>query len=255
MSFLIFCDDLLLNIFKFLMHNNDMIALRCCCQETKKITDVHGYIRTITFGMHTNFMNFLQLYDTSVNSIYKLTMEYMNDPIIWIPSKWPRNMIFTNCTMGNKLIDPPKSKTEILQIIDNWPSILQINWKKLPQLKELYINVSDFNFEGLEYCQQLTTICINLCNRNRKVPKWIGNFPNLKIIMLNLYTDDNYHFISPNLEVCLIPKNKSFTSISKIVPKNHLENDMYINLPDSKKSNFLPHRTEFYDNAGGLQIS
>ena len=227
------CEDLLLDITRHLITNKDMINIRKTCVKLKNLTDTYGYIRNIVFGMHTDCMNFIQLYSNNTNSIYKLTMEHLDNPVHWIPSKWPYTMEFKNCNMGTDVINPPKSKTKILLIDDVYKtqSILNINWSKLPDLRELYIKVPDINLEGLQICQNLEVICIDLQNRHRELPLWIANFPELREIIVNTFTNKSYHFVSSKLETCLIPKECTFTSNSKRVPPSHLRKDgMSINL-------------------------
>jgi hypothetical protein len=227
-----FCDDLLIEITKHLMTNKDMINIRKTCIKLKNLTDTYGYIRNIVFGMHTNYMNFIQLYSSNTNSVYKLTMEHLDHPVQWIPSRWPRIMEFNNCKMDTNFINPPKSTTKILQIIDlsRTQNILNINWSKLPELRELYIRSPDMILEGLQNCQNLEVICLDLQNRYREIPPWIAKFPKLRKIIINVFTEKVYHFVSPTLEICLVPKKYPFTSQSKIVPFKHLQENMYINV-------------------------
>jgi len=146
--------------------------------------------------------------------------------------------------MGTQLIDPPLSDTVKLQITEysNSPNIfaefrgkpfntLNINWSKLPKLKELYICAPDIILEGLQqYCPELEIICIDLENRYRMLPHMIAKLPKLTKIITNSFTDKEYHFVSKHLELCLIPKKKKFTSASKLVPLNQLMENMYINM-------------------------
>ena len=134
--------------------------------------------------------------------------------------------------MDSNIINPPKSKTKVLQIIDlsGAKNVLTINWEKLPDLRELYIRSPDLNLDGLQHCQNLETICLDLQNKNREFPPWLCKFPKLKKIILNIVTDKPYHFVSPTLEICLIPKKQKFTSSSNLVPIKHLQENMYINV-------------------------
>ena len=234
------CNDLLPCILRHLTTNKDMKAMRCTCKYLKEHTDQYGYIRNIVFGLNSDYMNYISLYNHNRASIYMLTMDSLTDPVPWIPSRWPETMIFNNCQMGNTQINPPTSPTKILRISDFTPShfpmlvgapnILKINWTKLPQLREVYIRSPDMILDGMQACTHLETICIDLQNKNRPVPQWIGNFPKLKIIMINMATEGTYHFISPTLKICLIPKKTPFTSISKIVPPKHLKDNMFVSI-------------------------
>ena len=164
-------------------------------------------------------------------------MEYLDYPVLWIPTKWPLCMEFINCRMGAEFIDPPLSDTEKLQIIDtpslvNGPTnLIEINWSKLPKLKELYIRAEDIILDDLQKnCPDLEIICIDLENRNRMLPPMISKLSKLKKIITNSFTDKEYHFVSPNLELCLVPKKKKFTTCSKLVPPIQLLENMYINM-------------------------
>lgn len=235
------CNDLLPCILRHLTTNKDMKAMRCTCKRLKEHTDLYGYIRNIVFGLNSNYMNYITIYTHNSSSIHMLTMDSITDPVPWIPSRWPLTTIFNNCKMGNTLINPPTSPTKILRISDFTPfgcphdrinplHILKINWAKLPQLREVYIRSPDMILDGMQACTHLEIICIDLQNKDRPIPQWIGNFPKLKIIMLNMATDSTYHFISPTLKILLIPKKVSFTAISTILPPKHLKDNMFVSI-------------------------
>jgi hypothetical protein len=227
-------EDLILEIRDFINNNNDMISLRTCCKYFKKIADKWGYIKYINFGMHTNVMNFVNLYGEHRKCIISLNIEHMNYPIPWIPGEWPKKVSFSNCYLGNKFIDPPESKTDSLCIIqtNNYRNRLKINWNKLTKLKYLYVETYDIEFKDLEKCKNLEVLCINLYNKNVKVPDCIQNFRKLKRVLISCKKiDKSLHFVSKNLKVCLVDKNKKFTSDSKLVPKFQLENiHEYVNV-------------------------
>ena len=85
-------------------------------------------------------------------------------------------------------------------------------------------------FDGMDQCKNLEILCVNLHNTNRYIPPWVGKFPRLNIIILNMKTHYTYHFISPRLEICLVPKKVPFTSVSNWVPRKQLETNMYITM-------------------------
>ena len=49
-------------------------------------------------------------------------------------------------------------------------------------------------------------------------------------IIMNMKTNYTYDFISPRLEICLVPKKVPFTSVSNWVPRKQLETNMYITM-------------------------
>ena len=209
---------------------DDLFPLRSTCKNLKLILDDYGYLRKINYNTHTNFMEFIEIYDKFSNSIRTLNVDSIIEPFILIP-EWPKIVNFTNCVMGPSYIDPPTTSTEILSIAEHTRnSLLHINWKKFPKLRAIYIRTWDIVLDNLDKCQDLEIICIDLQNTKTYLPPWVGKFPNLKIIIVNMKTQYTYHFISPYLELCLIPKQTPFTSNSKLVPRKQLETNMYITL-------------------------
>ena len=212
--------------------NLQITLLRLVCLKWKNITNFYGFIENITVDLHTPFETFIDMCDKSMFSLKKLIINYVDNPSPWIPINWPSTIIFDNCRMGSEYIDPPLSKTKIIRIKD-YTSIkpLNINWKKLPELREIYIDVFDCNLDTLKYCSHLEKICINLRNPDAKpFPQWLGSLKKLHTIITNVKTDSSHHFVSPNLTICLVPKTKKFTAVSKLVPKENLTTDMYISI-------------------------
>ena len=217
-------------IYEVINHMDNLFSLRSTCKLLKLLLNEYGYLRKITYNLHTNFMEFIEVYDKFSNSIRTLNVDSIIEPVLFLP-EWPRIVTFTNCVMGKSYIDPPPTSTEILRITEyTRNSLLHINWKKFPKLKALYIRTWDIVLDNLDKCQELEIICIDIQNDKKYIPSWIGNFPKLHIIIVNMKTQYTYHFISPHLEICLIPKKIPFTSNSKIVPKKQLETNMYITL-------------------------
>ena len=213
-----------------LYHLDSLFPLRITCRSLKLLLDDYGYLRKINYNIHTDFMKFIELYDRFSKSIRVLTVDSIIEPIILLP-ELPKIVSFSNCVMGQAYIDPPTTATEILSIWDHTRnSLLHINWVKFPKLKALYIRTWDIVLENLDKCQELEIICINIQNTSRCLPIWVGNFPKLQIIIVNMKTQYTYHFVSPRLELCLIPKKVPFTSDSKLVPRKQLETNMYITL-------------------------
>jgi len=217
--------------YEILEYVNNLVNMRLICHDLKSILDEYGYLRKITYNLHTNFFNFIHTYDKFSNSIRTLIIDSINHPNIFL-SKWPKIVTFKNCVMGSLCIVPPLDNvTEILSITDyTRSSLLTIDWNKLVKLRALYIRAWDMVLDGLEKCENLEIICINLQNTQRYIPTWIGNFSKLTTIIMNMKTNSTYHFISPKLEMCLVPKKVPFTSVSNWVPRKQLETNMYITL-------------------------
>jgi hypothetical protein len=223
MSLTEFPEELILLISDYIYSNIDMVRLRICCRYFKEIGDKWGYIKHIKFGWDTDMMNFVHLNGFHSKFIQILEMDRINNPIPWIPCRWPKHVIFNECVMRTKLINPPLSNTENLTIKQPYfcKNKLKINWSKIPNLKHLNIHSYDMEFEGLDKCKNIKTICIDLHN-NSEIPDWICNFPKLEILISSCLCKKPLHFISNNFKICLIPKMKKFTSNSKFIPELHL---------------------------------
>jgi len=229
-------EDLLIHIMENpCLKNKDMIAIIRLSKSFLKLAKKVGYIKSIIFGMHTDYMNFVQLYHRRNYFLRSLTMENMDNPTLWIPKKWPKEIFFNRCNMGNNLIVPPLSPTETFIIKDlerhKNNNIIKINWSKLPNLKIIDIYASDLDFTGLEYCTKLEVIRIDLRNTARCLPDFISRLENLSILAVSCKTTEPLNFLSKKLKICYVPKLRQFTSLSNIVPHKHLSVTFeYINL-------------------------
>jgi hypothetical protein len=235
MSLEILPDELILHIWGFVETNKDMVALVSTYRRFRNLGKKFGYIKSIKFGMHTNFMNFIELYRGRNDFLQRLTMENINKPMPWIPTAWPKEMIFNRCFMGSKLADPPPSPTETLIVRDLFRHkhrhTLRINWCKLKKLRVLDIYVPDVDFTGLDECKELEVIRIDLDNKRRLLPSFLSHMPKLHTIAVTCQADKAMHFVSDKLTICFVPKQQDFTSKSQIVPKRHLKVDSgYFNI-------------------------
>ena len=214
-----------------LEHIDNLYVMRLVCRKLKGVLDNYGYMRKITYRLHSDPIQFIGTYARFSNSIRSLYINGVREPSIFLPA-WPKIVNFKNCDMGQSCIDPPRDNTtEILSIADyTRNSLLHVNWAKLPLLKALYIRSWDMVFDGMDQCKNLKILCVNLHNTRRYIPPWVGKFPRLNIIIMNMKTDYTYHFISPHLEICLVPKKVPFTSVSNWVPRKQLETNMYITM-------------------------
>ena len=221
-----FSDDLILHILKFVSSNKNMISLIGTCKYFKKLGNEFGYLKYINVKGYKNFITFIKFYFASDNFLESVSIKDIDNPIRWmIERPWPKEMIFTNCLIGNDLVDIPESPTEKLIIRDLYSaknrSTIHIDWQKFPKLKILDIKVNDINFAGLEKCKELEVVRIDL-EVDKYLPNFFAGFNNLKLIASTCFANDSLHFVSKKLKVCLMNKKYPFTSNSELVPKAHL---------------------------------
>jgi hypothetical protein len=216
------CDDIMIKIIYLL---NDVKKIRLTCKKCLDITNTYGYIHSIYFGMNTSYTSFINLNTQSMRSLKKLHMDCITDAPLWIPYKWPEKIIFTNCSMGYKQIDPPISPTLSLSIKDNFSTyITDINWEKIPDLEELYIDTFNCDFKDLvKYCPNLIVVSIFLKIKQPNLPENIDKLKKLSILNTDIPATTAHHFISPHLRECIVRKSIPFTSVSKLIPLRQLE--------------------------------
>ncbi len=106
------CDDILTRI--IYDHNIILTIARLVCSQWRDIIDTYGFIENITININSSFHTFIHIISKNLLSLKTLTIDSINDPVLWIPSNWPHTIIFNNCYMGNQYINPPKSNTNIL---------------------------------------------------------------------------------------------------------------------------------------------
>ena len=219
----IFSDDLILHIFKFISTNKNMISLIGTCKYFKKLGNEFGYLKYINVKGYKNFIKFIKFYFTPNEFLQSISIKDIDNPIRWmIERPWPKEMIFTNCFIGNDLVNIPESPTEKLIIRDNTiRSSINIDWQKFPKLKILDIQVNNTNFAGLEKCKELEVVRIDL-GIDKYLPDFFADFQNLKLIASTCFASEPLHFVSKQLKVCLMNKKHAFTSNSELVPKAHL---------------------------------
>ena len=235
MSFHHLPEDLILYIWVMIETNKDMVSLVSTCKRFRDLGKKRGCIKSIDFSWNSDYMNFSELCGHPKLFLHQMKISDFVDPIFWIPTKhWTKTMIFERCCMGGKCIDPDGSKTETLVIKDNHRRrnryTLRINWSKLPKLKVLDLYVHDVDLNGLETCQELEAIRIDV-NNNRFFPEFLAKLPQLRFIALSRgLATEKVHFTSPDLKICFVPKKQDFTAVSKTVSKRHLESDFYVNI-------------------------
>ncbi len=236
MSFHYLPEDLILYIWVMIETNKDMVALISTCKRFRDIGKERGCIKSIEFQENSNYHNFIELWGRPKLFLHQIKISDFANPISWIPTKhWTKTMIFERCYMGEEYIDPDGSKTETLVIKDVHRRrnryTLRINWSKLPKLKVLDLYVPDVDLNGLETCQELEAIRIDVNNNNRFFPEFLAKLPQLRFIALSCcLATEKVHFTSPDLKICFVPKKQDFTAVSKTVSKSHLESDFYVNI-------------------------
>jgi len=245
-------------IWDYIHNNRDMISLMSVCKEFKNMGKKHGYVRHLNLSMDSDYMNLMFIWGKiNLESLRSMIVAKLTTPAAWIPFKWPEQMIFSHCRMGDNKISPPKgTRTEVLRITDLSRSKLVIDWSRLPNLKVLELHVYDVNLEGLEGCRDLEKVCLDVKSDNKVLPSWLAGLEKLTKIVSNLTPENSLHFVSKLLTSCLVPKNMKhlrgrhlpapcgckncqnrvsvlphipFTSDSTLVPKSHLTDNTYIN--------------------------
>ena len=247
-----------MEIWDYLHANKDMTSLMSVCKDFKDIGGEHGHVRHLNLSMNADYMNLMFIWgNIKLKSLRGMNVTQLNSPAAWIPFKWPQEMVFSQCRMGDNKITPPRgSRTEILRITDSSRCKLSIDWSRLPNLKTIELHVHDVDLEGLEGCRKLERVCLDVKSDTKIFPSWLAGLENLTKIISNLTPNTDLHFVSTKLELCLIPKNLKplrgrhmpapcgckncqnrvrvsphipFTSMSTLVPRSHLTDNTYIN--------------------------
>jgi hypothetical protein len=226
-------DDLIIYMWRQIFTDNERILLVKTCKFFKKMKKKIGYLKHIEIKNMEIFIPFVKYFRHTKFFLEKLIICNVDNPILWLSDvPWPKQVVFNNCILYNKLYKIVKSYTETLEIIDfnrcKHNHLIQIDWGKLPHLKVLDIQVYDINLEGLEHCKQLELIRIDL-ELERYLPSFIPELVNLRGIATTCFANKQYHFVSNKLKVCIVPKKYIFTTNSVFVPIKHLQTE-YINV-------------------------
>lgn len=228
--------DILKYIWDIIDNNTDTLSLMRTCNYFRRNGKKWGYIKTISFDISSDVINYINMYNKAVKSLKKLEIANIYDPISWITyRRWPRTVIFNNCNMGYRTIDPLPSITESLVIHENRHlhdgKMLHINWCKFPKLRVLDIYTYNIDLIGIENCKELEIVRIDIELMDRILPKCFATFQNLTFLATNMCSEITLHFVSKKLKFCSVPKKQDFTSDSKIIPENHLKKDtLYCNI-------------------------
>ena len=126
--------DLLNEVLEYV---DNLYVMRLVCRDLRDVLDNYGYMRKITYGLHTDTIQFIGTYARFINSIRTLYVNGVREPTIFLPA-WPKIVNFKNCDMGKSCIDPPiDNTTEILNITD----YLMVKLLKTLQTKSMEIQL------------------------------------------------------------------------------------------------------------------
>lgn len=173
MLFLNLPEEMIIYIWDFLETNKDSISLLKTCKALRKIAINNGYIKELSIQKFSPIVFQVKSVEHfhTINSI-------IVDSVNWLPRKWPVKVTFIQCEMNSEIDPPDKTKTTKLELKlrTDRKDCLNINWKKFPNLEQLYISTYDINLEGIELCQKLSKICISLGIVNKKITKYLFSF-------------------------------------------------------------------------------
>ncbi len=234
-------DDLVIKIWKFLHTNKTSASMYTVSKNMKRLGDKYGYIKTISFGMNDNFLNFVTIWSINYRTIRSVTMKNLHTPTNWLPAiKWPNSISFVNCT-ARQLIIPPKSNTKHLSFIRNnlfnlplfggleFTYYFNIQWDRLLQLETIKIKVERLSFMGLEHCTKLRQVII-VTKDKQALPEYIAELEKLESLITNCYATRALEFKSKELNTCLMPTKFKLKSGSKTLPATHLLDNSNINI-------------------------
>jgi hypothetical protein len=219
--------EMILEIQSFLCSNKETTALKQLCKFCNETSNKYGYLKDITLDTYTSPYKFIVQYSRNVRSLESITFKCVFNPfVIFKDMKWLKHMTFQYCDLGNDSINPPLSDTETLYLSDHTLRMgdrrIKLDWSKLPKLKQIEIELyREIDLTGLQSCVELEYISIKLATPIH-LPDWIADFPKLRVIQTNCFSNIPLHFKSPHLMICFIKKGVPFTSDSKLVPFRHL---------------------------------
>ena len=154
-------DDILIMLLEY-MNDFDTKNLMKSSLYIEKLYNKNGYLKILSVGDLINndlskFAIDCTKHERSLKTIY---ITNVNNPQYWMFCTWPKKIIMNYCTITDKIDPSNVTKTEELiifcnNIINNRKKKLQINWKKFPNLKFLFIEAYDLDLEGIENCQKL----------------------------------------------------------------------------------------------------
>lgn len=225
--------EIINEICEFLATNTELSNVRALCKEMKKDMDWYGFIRDISLSFSANAMNFVMLKQFNLRALRYLSMERLVSPQHWVTCEWPETTMFRLCHIEDPLIPPPGSRTTSLHLVDitTKKRKLQVDWGKLKYLKKVYIATDYIDLSGLENCENLETVILDLRVPN-SVPEILFSLPKLRVIISNVgpAEEKEIQVVSTVLEKCMMPKKMKFICQSKVVPKRHITDNISINV-------------------------
>lgn len=164
MSLIELPEELLGKIWDQLSDNKSSFGMAMTCRKFYDLSRKEGYIRHLSAGalLDDDITTCITRYFSHVRSLNSLRVERIDDPQLWFSSVLPSTTIFSRC-LFTRAIDPPNSLTKTL-VIQNFKrqSKLVINWKKFPKLELLDVYDKDVDLTGIEDCQNLMCIRIDV---------------------------------------------------------------------------------------------
>lgn len=138
-------DCLLISILEYISDNKSSISLVSSCKYFKNLFYKNGYLKYLTTKpLGLNPYDFAMKTAEHSRTLKTISMYNTKDPQYWIFS-WPKVAFFNHCHITK--IDPTKpTQTEILYILNNPSTKLEINWFKFPNLKKLELTSWNFNY-------------------------------------------------------------------------------------------------------------
>lgn len=209
--------DIIKTVIQFIPNNIQSLLFVSLCKTFYNIGKEFGYIKSLNTGGVNNIevMDFLTKCCENHKTLHNITLEGIIDPHLWIPISWPKYVSLIRCPIYG-YIDSPISNTEYLDITDphrnkNIIKTVRINWKKFPKLKKLYLYLPLVDLTGIEACQDLEILVINL-HISIPLPQDISKLPNLVRLITNCNMAEKTHFVSKRLTECNMGNEQLFTT-------------------------------------------
>lgn len=170
----------------------------------------------INYNNNFDFEKFIYMY-SSHHKLKIFNIYRMHDPDAWLYVPWVKRVYMHYCKLRS-LINPPLSlQTETLHIYNSKESKIKINWNKFPNLKSLYIDCYEIDLKGIEKCQNLEKIFIQVKNMVINDLHNIGSLMKLNYFISNFKVQNLTTFYSPYLTDCIVEKNDYYQNGDTIV--------------------------------------
>lgn len=240
MSLRIFSEDLVLKIMENIKDDKSRCSMVLTCKEFRDIGFKFGWLRAIHFKNGDNLFNFIKFYSRRNDFLERIKFSGMIEThmsVLDLIELWPKEIEFEGCYMGFiNDFNIPVSPTEKLVIRDlhrhrtgERGLAVKLKWESFPNLKILDIYAPDINFAGLELCNNLEIVRIDL-DRIRFLPIFFTQLPNLQVFATSCISFQPMHFLSKKLKICMIQKTYRFSSESELLPDSHLSLNTPMNI-------------------------